>query len=137
MNITPLPILPRNWVDPILRASTARNLLTQPHHLLLGLGEKAEGGHLFARLVPGSPADLLTIFVRESHRRQGHARSLLNMLINAARDAGCPALTLEVRESNAAARALYESMGFTPIATRAAYYAEPAENGIVYSLNLG
>jgi ribosomal-protein-alanine N-acetyltransferase len=87
--------------------------------------------------VPGAPADLLTVYVREAHRRQGHARSLMQMLINAAREAQCPALTLEVRASNTAARTLYESLGFTPIATRPSYYAEPAENGIVYTLNLG
>jgi ribosomal-protein-alanine N-acetyltransferase len=38
---------------------------------------------------------------------------------------------LEVRESNAAARRLYESLGFEQVGERPAYYENPAETGIV------
>jgi ribosomal-protein-alanine N-acetyltransferase len=38
---------------------------------------------------------------------------------------------LEVRESNAAARALYERLGFVEISRRKDYYDNPAETAIV------
>ncbi len=68
--------------------------------------------------------ELLNIAVAPSHRGRGHARALL---------AEMPAgrLFLEVRESNQAARALYESVGFRVTGKRKGYYAGPPEDGIV------
>lgn len=136
MEICTLPILPRNWVDPILRAAAARVLVAQPHHILLAVGAKAEGGHLLARLMPGTPADILTLFIRDDHRRTGHARRLLKSLFAAAGAAKCPSVTMEVRASNNAARRLYETSGFVVANTRPAYYSAPVEDAIVYTLNL-
>jgi ribosomal-protein-alanine N-acetyltransferase len=45
-------------------------------------------------------------------------------------------LFLEVRESNAAARALYAARGFEPIARRARYYRKPVEDAIVLRLEM-
>lgn len=45
-------------------------------------------------------------------RRQGVARRIMEALIAGARDAGLRVLTLEVIDTNAAARALYRSLGF-------------------------
>lgn len=68
--------------------------------------------------------ELLNIAVAPSHRGRGHARALL---------AEMPVgrLFLEVRESNQAARALYESVGFRVTGKRKGYYAGPPEDGIV------
>jgi ribosomal-protein-alanine N-acetyltransferase len=43
---------------------------------------------------------------------------------------------LEVRESNAAAIALYKSRGFTQISVRNGYYRRPVENALVMRLDL-
>jgi ribosomal-protein-alanine N-acetyltransferase len=43
---------------------------------------------------------------------------------------------LEVRESNLAARQLYEKMGFSALARRAAYYREPSEDGLVLRISI-
>jgi ribosomal-protein-alanine N-acetyltransferase len=39
---------------------------------------------------------------------------------------------LEVRESNAAARALYEKCGFQISGRRKSYYSDPAEDAVLY-----
>jgi len=50
--------------------------------------------------------------VAPAYRRQGIARGLLAAVEARARELGCVKLTLEVIEENAAARALYQSVGF-------------------------
>jgi ribosomal protein S18 acetylase RimI-like enzyme len=53
----------------------------------------------------------LALAVSKSHRRQGVGRRLLKMLIDHAREAGVPALSLSVAPANPS-RFLYESLGF-------------------------
>jgi len=69
-------------------------------------------------------------------RRRGVARALLEEIIAEAREARVARLFLEVRESNAAAHALYASRGFKPVARRARYYRKPVEDAIVLRLEL-
>lgn len=52
--------------------------------------------------------------VMPSHRRQGSARRLVGRLATWALEHGDEAMYLQVAESNSAARALYDSVGFTP-----------------------
>jgi [ribosomal protein S18]-alanine N-acetyltransferase len=65
---------------------------------------------------------VLNVATAPSARRIGHGRALLAEGERIARALGCTSLWLEVRESNAAARALYERMGFTARGKRALYY---------------
>lgn len=67
-------------------------------------------------------AELLMIAVDPDARRQGIARDLLVDATATARLAGLASLFLEVREGNAAARALYTAFGFTVSGRRANYY---------------
>jgi ribosomal-protein-alanine N-acetyltransferase len=85
-------------------------------------------------------AQILNICVDPAHRRQGLARQLLDHLIVIARGAGCEIMLLEVRESNTAAIALYESYGFARIGLRKHYYRAAdgrGEHALVLSLDLG
>ena len=52
-------------------------------------------------------------------------------MIADARDRGLAFLTLEVRQSNAPARALYESCGFAVVGTRRGYYEKPREDALL------
>ena len=45
----------------------------------------------------------------------------------------CEFITLEVRESNKNAIALYESEGFEKVGVRKNFYSFPTENGIIYT----
>jgi ribosomal-protein-alanine N-acetyltransferase len=53
-----------------------------------------------------------------------------------ARQAGCIVMHLEVREANAAARALYESRGFGRVGRRTRYYREPVEDALILRARL-
>ena len=51
--------------------------------------------------------------------------------------AGARTVYLEVRESNAAARALYESRGFEAVGRRRGYYRHPVEDALVLRREIG
>ena len=80
--------------------------------------------------------EIANLAVMPTSRRRGVARALLDEIIVEARESGLARLFLEVRESNAAAAALYASRGFTAIARRARYYRKPVEDAIVLRLEL-
>ena len=74
---------------------------------------------------------IVNLAVHDRYRRRGVARRLLGAAFESARDRGLSLATLEVRFHNAAAIALYESMGFQRIAIRKAYYADNGEDALV------
>lgn len=70
---------------------------------------------------------LLNITVAPERQGQGLARRMLDALGLLARARGCHQVWLEVRESNARARRLYERYGFIQSGLRRGYY--PADGG--------
>lgn len=74
---------------------------------------------------------ITNIAVAESCRRQGLGRAMLSALVDHCRENGAAFLTLEVRQSNAAAISLYESMGFLPEGLRKNFYRQPTEDAIL------
>lgn len=72
-----------------------------------------------------------TLVVDFPFRRQRLGLLLMHhVLVDAARS-GVRRATLEVRESNVAARRLYERLGFTVTAKRPKYYTEPEEDALI------
>ena len=71
-----------------------------------------------------------------SESKQGIGSALLQEFSQAARVQGAKRIFLEVRESNSPARGLYEKLGFTRDGERSAYYSDPVEDAILYSLTL-
>jgi [ribosomal protein S18]-alanine N-acetyltransferase len=69
--------------------------------------------------------------VDASQQRRGHGSALLRRLIERARIRGCRLATLEVRPSNAPARALYEAFGFELVGRRRGYYADTGEDALL------
>ncbi len=67
-------------------------------------------------------------------RRRGLGTRLLGELLDLARAGGADAVFLEVRESNRAARALYEKWAFLQGGRRRGYYKDPEEDAILYRL---
>lgn len=74
--------------------------------------------------------------VSPGNRRQGVASRLMNAVLAHCGENGIRFLFLEVRESNAAAIALYEGMGFRRIGRRPRYYIHPVEDALLYCLPL-
>ena len=75
--------------------------------------------------------DMMNIAVHPECRRQGGAAALVNALIASLKDAGSHSLTLEVRASNAPARALYDMLGFQQVGLRRNYYHNPKEDALI------
>ena len=72
--------------------------------------------------------------VHPAYRRQGVGERLLNEMIGALRQNGALFVSLEVRKSNASARALYEKAGFRVMGERRDYYSAPREDAAIYTL---
>jgi ribosomal protein S18 acetylase RimI-like enzyme len=84
-------------------------------------------GFLVSRSLADKEREILNIAVHPDFRRLHIATGLLQAELS--RWPG--AHFLEVRESNAAARRLYEGLGFQAIGERPEYYDNPSETGIV------
>jgi len=67
-------------------------------------------------------AHILNLCIDAPYQRRGHARSLLNRLVEIAASRGVHTVFLEVRPSNPRAVELYEQSGFNEIGMRKGYY---------------
>jgi ribosomal-protein-alanine N-acetyltransferase len=76
-------------------------------------------------------AHITTIAVHPSYRRRGLARRLLLLLMEMARQRQSCRLTLEVRQNNAPALALYRQLGFEEKGVLPHYYGDTGEDGVV------
>ena len=78
----------------------------------------------------------LTTRVSPDFRRQGIARALIAELTAKAGENKLAFVTLEVRESNAPAIALYTEAGFAPVGKRKNFYSNPTENAVLMTISL-
>jgi ribosomal-protein-alanine N-acetyltransferase len=119
--------LPRPWSEAVWREE-----LESPFGLYLIL---EEGGEIFGQIGVRHVLDELhitTLAIRPERRRRGHARALVNAALAAFPEAR--RVHLEVRPSNAAARELYEAMGFSTTGLRRRYYGD--EDALLMTLDL-
>ena len=91
----------------------------------------AAAAFVVVRIV-GSEWEVENIVVDSALRRQGIGSTLIRDLQDRARAEHAELLLLEVRESNSAARSLYEKAGFIQWGHRSRYYQNPEENAICY-----
>jgi ribosomal-protein-alanine N-acetyltransferase len=80
--------------------------------------------------------EIENVVVSETVRRRGFGSRLLQEFLALARSRGAEKVFLEVRDSNLAARRLYENFAFSETGRRPSYYREPQEDAIVYQLRL-
>jgi [ribosomal protein S18]-alanine N-acetyltransferase len=92
-------------------------------------------GFLVARHV-ASEWELENIVIASHAQRKGLGSQLLQALLDHAKRAKADSIFLEVRESNAPARALYETTGFQQTGRRRSYYSNPSEDAILYRRDL-
>lgn len=76
-------------------------------------------------------AYVTNIAVLPGCRRQGIGERLLQSMLVYCAEQGCAFLSLEVRQSNFAAKNLYNKYLFSPVGERKNYYSEPTENAIL------
>ncbi len=78
---------------------------------------------------------IMNIAVESNYRRRGIARQIMDEMIRIGEERGIRSFTLEVRESNIGAIALYEKRGFTLAGVRKKYYGGK-EDARIYWLYL-
>lgn len=78
--------------------------------------------------------ELENLVVAAEVRRQRLGTRLLSEFLTHVRAANGVRIFLEVRESNFAARALYEKFSFRLAGARRSYYSNPAEDAVLYDL---
>ena len=71
---------------------------------------------------PGVEADILTVAVLPSYRRQGIAKEFMRQIEQWSAEREASAMMLEVEISNESAIKLYESLGYMKISARVNYY---------------
>jgi ribosomal protein S18 acetylase RimI-like enzyme len=101
--------LTRAWNDP--HKDIARKLTVQPELFVVGL----EADQLIASAMFGFEGHrgwVNYLAVHPAHQRKGHARTLMQWGEEALKARGCPKINLQVRSSNAAVIALYQSLGY-------------------------
>ena len=118
-----------NFIDSLAAGYAARVLLGAEHELL--------GYFIAMRGV--DEMHLLNITVAPALQGRGHARFMIDALIPLCREQLARELWLEVRASNARARAMYLRLGFAEVGLRKGYYPAPfsrREDAVVMSLKI-
>ena len=99
---------------------------------------EGDGGAILGYVVALDAADegeILNLAVAPTGRRAGLGRALVRQILEALSARGVRQVFLEVRDSNAPARALYTAHGFKEVGRRREYYRRPVEDAIVLRLD--
>ena len=98
-------------------------------HCLVALMNGSVCGYVGMNLILGE-GEITNLAVTRDCRRYGAATALLEQLCKVG---GLERLMLDVRISNAPARALYEKCGFTVDGVRKNFYSHPREDAVLMS----
>jgi ribosomal-protein-alanine N-acetyltransferase len=105
----------------------------EPRRQALVIERDGIEGFLVARVLD-KEWEIENMAVSGPARRRGLGTRLLGEFLDRARLRGAQMVFLEVRESNHAARALYEKWAFVQSGRRKGYYRRPEEDAITYCL---
>ena len=120
------------WSENALRAELEKDNA----RFFVAITKNEVSGYVGANNVLGEVyIDNIAVFY--NYRGFGIGEALLRHLVSVAQEEGCSLVTLEVRESNSPARALYEKVGFKNVGIRKNFYEQPKENAVIYTKYLG
>jgi ribosomal-protein-alanine N-acetyltransferase len=127
-----------SFSDPWSEASFAAVLNEPLAYFAVARDSASRGvaGYLVAWFV-ADEGEIANLAVREPTRRRGIGAALLDAALDEGGRRGAKAIYLEVRDSNAAARALYASRDFAEVGRRRNYYRKPTEDAIVLRRSVG
>jgi [ribosomal protein S18]-alanine N-acetyltransferase len=122
----------RCFTNPWTRDMLARELAQSDvaHVFLLRLADRQLAGFCSCWIV-ADELHVNTLVVDLPYRRRRLGATLIRRVIDEAVRRGATRATLEVRESNEAARRLYEGLGFRVVARRSRYYSQPEEDALI------
>ncbi len=112
--------------------SELKNLLA--HYLLLVEDDKVIGYAGFWQIL--DEGHITNVALLPTYRGRGLAKRLIGQLIDRARQLNIVQMTLEVRPSNAVARQLYTSFGFSVEGRRPRYYSDSGEDALIMWLDI-
>lgn len=116
--------------DPWSEKSIASELSNPLSKWLVAMDGDVLCGYVGSQTVMGE-TDMMNIAVHPDYRRQGIAEALVQALVMLLKEQGSHCLSLEVRTSNEAAKALYCKQGFAQVGIRPNYYRNPRENALI------
>ena len=116
--------------DPWSEKSVAYELTNTLSCWLVAVEDGRVAGYIGSQTVMGE-SDMMNVAVHPDYRRRGIAERLVNDLVEALKAFESHCLTLEVRESNDSARALYAKLGFFQAGLRKNYYRNPKEDALI------
>lgn len=110
--------------------SIASELKNELSYWLVAVDDGRVLGYVGSQTVLGE-TDMMNVAVHPDCRKQGIGQTLVNALVDGLKEKESYCLTLEVRASNAPARALYEKLGFAQMGLRKNYYRNPKEDALI------
>lgn len=119
------------WTEELYTAA-----LTRPFFRLWGVRSAGQLAGYISIYHLDDEMEIINIAVEPGLRRRGVGRALLAHARTQGCFLGAQRIFLEVRRSNAAAIALYSSLGFVLSGVRRGYYPDTEEDGLVYVLDL-
>ena len=122
--------------DPWSEKMLAEHLANPCSLTLAAVGDTGRLRGCVGLLGVGEEGYITTVAVRPDCLRQGVAAALLDALEAQGKERELAFLTLEVRQSNAPARALYEKLGYLQAGLRRNYYENPREDAIIMTKTL-
>jgi [ribosomal protein S18]-alanine N-acetyltransferase len=91
-------------------------------------------GFVIARCTPND-WEIENVVVARERQGLGIATRLIQELVQQSHTGGATSVLLEVRESNLAARRLYEKLGFSERGRRSNYYRDPQEDALLLQIS--
>ena len=120
-------VYPRPWSVGLFMSELA--LRTSRAYLVARVGPNVVG--YAGLLLVGDEGHVTTVAVEPTWHRHKIGSRLLLQLTRDAIARGAAALTLEVRVSNEAAKAMYARFGYAPAGVRKGYYVETGEDALI------
>ena len=123
-----------SFASPIGEAAFTK-MLDDPYTCALALKEN----ELLAFVIYEKVLDegqIVSVAVKETHRKKGLGTKLIEAMVEHGKRDGISRFTLEVREDNTPARALYKKCGFVEVGVRPGYYDKPMCSAILMDLEM-
>lgn len=124
----------QSFATPWSRQSFEEELENPRARYLIAVLDGEAAGYAGAWLILDE-AHVTNVAVASRHRRRGVGEALMRALIALAKEDGAGSMTLEVRPSNGAARAMYAKLGFKAAGVRKNYYEDTREDALIMWLD--
>lgn len=121
----------RSFLSPWTRSAYLYELTNNDfaHYIIVSKGDQILG---YAGMwIILDESHVTTLAVHPNYRRRGLGRMIMLEMMRRSIPLGATRITLEVRDSNLAARHLYASLGFVEKGLRKKYYADTNEDAII------